>query len=243
MREEEFLSLYRTLEHLLSQRPETREAKRFQSPIMAYLHSAEGKLFREELDLCREIRNILVHSPEIGGQAIIEPSAVLVECLKEIIEHVKRPPLALNYATPAELIFSASLSDNALRTMRRMQRDGFSHLPIFENGLFFGVFSVSTLFSDAVEHGGCDLNADTKLDRFRALIPIHTHRTEQFLFLPKTANYFEARVLFERPTKHDRRLAAIFITKSGDPKDRLLGMITPWDVLDDEEFQQRRNKR
>lgn len=243
MRHDEFLEQYKVLESLLSAKLESSGRRHFNSPVMEYINSPEGALYREELNLIREIRNLLAHSPDLDQQAVVEPSEAILRQLTDIVEYVKQPPLAINYAVPSDSIMRVHLKDNALRTMEKMQKSGFSHLPVIENGLFYGVFSVGTLFSYALYSKPVQIDLNTRIDQFKRFIPIDQHVTEKFLFLPRTASYFEARAEFERPTKRDRRLAAIFITENGDAKERLLGMITPWDVLDDEEFEQMKTRR
>lgn len=237
MRHDIFLEQYKILESLLNAKMDQTRKRHFNSPVMEYINSPEGKLYREELNLIREIRNLLAHSPDIAEQAVIEPSEAILEQLKQIIEYVQQPPLALSYAVPSDSIVRIHLRDRALRTMEKMQKSGFSHLPVIENGVFYGVFSVGTVFSYALHHQPVQIDQQTRIEAFQDFIPIEQHITEKFLFLPKNASYFDARAEFERPTKRERRLAAIFITENGNPRERLLGMITPWDVLDDEEFQ------
>ena len=36
--------------------------------------------------------------------------------------------------------------------------------------------------------------------------------------------------MFAKELKQDKRLAVVFITDSGDPNEKLLGLVTAWDV-------------
>ena len=59
---------------------------------------------RDKLDVCREIRNLLTHNPNLNGEPIVEPSQSVVEAMKEVLEFVKRPPLAMEFATKGEQV-------------------------------------------------------------------------------------------------------------------------------------------
>ena len=64
--EEKFLELYKEMEGLLKEKY-MGEATR-SGVVMKFINSLEGKRFREKLNTCREIRNILAHSPDIRRQ-------------------------------------------------------------------------------------------------------------------------------------------------------------------------------
>ena len=55
MRTHEFLNLYKLLEEALEERYE-KQGRRYSSVVMEFIHSPEGAMWRERMDLCREIR-------------------------------------------------------------------------------------------------------------------------------------------------------------------------------------------
>lgn len=77
----------------------------------------------------------------------MEPSEPVVEALREALDYVCRPPLALDFATKGSSIRCARLSSRVLNLMESMDKSGFSHIPVIEKEKFLGVFSVSTIFS------------------------------------------------------------------------------------------------
>lgn len=230
MRSDEFLNLYKTLEELLSKKYSDR-TRSYGSVVVQFMNDPEGRQFKDKLNLCREIRNLLSHHPEVGGMSIIEPSEAMINILKEVIEYVERPPLAINYATPFEALLKASLNNNVLSVMKKMERRGFSHVPVTESNRFVGVFSVSTLFMYISDGFSAENTEQMKIGDFIKYLPPEAHTTERFEFMPKTTSVIQAKTAFEQKTQRSRRLAAIFITDSGGCGGRLLGMITPWDLI------------
>ena len=59
-RSERFLKLYRVLEGLLDKRYSGR--REGSSVVMEYLRDDDSEPYRQQLDLCREIRNLLTHT-------------------------------------------------------------------------------------------------------------------------------------------------------------------------------------
>ncbi|MEG2584180.1 MAG: hypothetical protein RSA27_06720, partial [Oscillospiraceae bacterium] len=95
-RSEEFLNLYRQLEELLRNRY---AGKRLQnsSPFFQFLNERESQPFKDDLNACREMRNILSHCTDIHGDPPLEPSEGAITLLREVVEYLKQPPRALDY--------------------------------------------------------------------------------------------------------------------------------------------------
>ena len=124
-RSERFLKLYRVLEGLLDKRYSGR--REGSSVVMEYLRDDDSEPYRQQLDLCREIRNLLTHTSDERGEPVVEPSESVLKALEAIIRHVSMPRYAVDFGTPAERILCASPNDSALDVMRRMRKMGFSH--------------------------------------------------------------------------------------------------------------------
>ncbi len=225
----EFLYRYKELEEFLTARYD-RENRHTSSAVYTFAHSREGAPFREDLDLCREIRNLLSHRSDIDGEPIVEPASGLIEVLDKVLSYVKQPPRIIEYATPAKDLLQTSLKSKVYELMRFMEKRGYSHVPVVQNGTLIGVFSVSTLFSYQLSYPDRTLRKDALLGDLAEFLPISCHCSETFHFLSPDATFLDAQEAFEVVTR-GKRLAAIFLTQDGTPKGKLLGMVTPWDVL------------
>ena len=228
-RADEFLNHYRALEEALN-RKYGFEEKVFGSSIVRFINDKESKPFREKLNICREIRNLLSHHAEVNGERILEPAVSMIEFLAEVTEYVSRPPLALDSATHYEDILKTSMSQKAQTVMKKMERSGFSHVPVIEEGSFIGVFSVSTIFTYCLTNGMTSIDDTMTIGDFGEFLGFDKHSTEKFLFVGKDVTLFEVRQMFDKRRRY-KRLAAIFITDNGSCEGRILGMLTPWDVI------------
>ena len=134
---ESFLNAYRDLEEVLS-------AKYGQKLGTVQLYAAgEGAKYAEELNLFREMRNLLSHHGKIDGAPAVLPSREAYEKLLEILDYAKNPPIAASIATPREELCCADLSQSITKVFETMEKNGYSHIPVLtEDGRLFGVFSV-----------------------------------------------------------------------------------------------------
>lgn len=230
-RAEDFLERYRILEEELIQKYDTDEKSG--SPVVRFIADKEGRPFREKLNLCREIRNFLSHHSELDGEPLVEPSESIIRFLDEVTDYIRKPPLALAYATQFGDILKAGPKNKAVTVMKKMQKLGFSHVPVLQDGQLIGVFSIGTFFSFALNNNLAVLNDDMLIEDFSELLLPDRHENERFLFLPESATLFEVKNEFEKRSQRSKRLAVIFITNNGSINGRILGMLTPWDVINE----------
>ncbi len=226
---DEFLDLYKQLEEALEEKYRGQRRK-FGSVVMEYSKDEESAPVRENLDTCREIRNLLTHSSNLGGEPILEPSEPLVEALRQILSFVKKPPLAMEFATRVEDMMMAGLDKRVLQVMAQMDKNGFSHIPVLRQGEFCGVFSAGVVFRYQLATGGRAIDRETTLRDMEQYLTVGEH-SENYEFVPKNATYGRVRKIFEQVKAKNKRVSVIFITENGRPGERLLGMLTPWDVL------------
>lgn len=226
---ESFLNAYRDLEEVLA-------VKYGQKLGTIQLYSSgEGAKYFEELNLFREMRNLLSHHGRIDGSPVVLPSEQALNKLLEILEYAKNPPMALSLSTPKDSLSCARLSDGVSTIVDVMERKGYSHIPVLtKRGGIFGVFSVGTLFSYAKNEPQGSLKGLTLRD-LSEYLPPERHTTEKFAFVGPDATLYNIKELFRVHGPNHRRIVAVFVTEDGKQSSPLLGMITPWDVFKAEE--------
>ncbi len=229
---EKFISLYKVLEDILEEKCRE-EGRSTVSAVYQYISAAGNPRFRDKLDLCRQVRNLITHSADIGGHPPVDPSDELLGTLEEIVAYFQKPPLALNRATTIDRLMVATPRDRVVWLMQRMARNGYSHVPVMENDRMTGVFSASTPFAMAMDESRLAVDDQTRLDEVREALRPESHRMEQFSFIDPQTTCDEARQLFVRTSPRERRMAALFVTENGQPNGKLLGMLTPWDLMEE----------
>lgn len=230
-RADDFLEHYRVLEEELTRKYHCDEKSG--SPVVRFLSEKESKPYREKLNMCREIRNFLSHHSELDGEPLVEPSEGIVRFLQEVTDYLQRPPLALSYATQFADILKASPKNKVITVMKKMQKSGFSHVPVLDGSVMIGIFSIGTFFSYALKNNLTALNDNMLIEDFQELLPPDRHENERFLFLPPEATLFDVKNEFEKRSQRSKRLAVIFITDNGSIGGRIEGMLTPWDVVNE----------
>jgi len=228
LRANAFLSMYRVLEGILNEKYADEIVH--SSVVMTYLAAAESEPVRARLNICREIRNLLTHSADENGAPLVEPSQEALDDLYDVIKFIETPRSALNFATKADKILCATKSARVMDIMNAMEKRGFSHVPILAGGEIAGVFCRETVFLFLL--AGKELTRETRIGDIEEFTSFERNNGK-YLIMDDSANYYDVRREFEIRSRANKKLAVIFITSTGEANGRLLGMITPWDVLDD----------
>lgn len=229
-----FLDLYKQLEDALEDK--YRHARRkCSSLVFEFTKDPESAPVRDKLNVCRELRNVLTHNANLQGVPVAEPSIPLVEAMQEVLDFVRRPPLALEFATKGEQVMKASSHQKVLRVMEVMDKNGFSHIPVMDDGVFRGVFSSGVIMRYLLASKGKGITAETTIGDLQEYIAVEKH-AENYEFVAKDTSYLTVRNMFETVKGRNQRVSVIFITEHGKQDQKLLGVLTPWDVLGDLDY-------
>ena len=150
VRVDEFLDLYKQLEQLLKEYYGN-DSGRYESVVARYENSPASGRLKDKITSIREIRNLLQHTPKINGTYVVEPSAEIVKALRETINQVEHPKLAIDFGVKANQIYKATLNSRLMKVVRVMKERGFSHVPIIEDDKLYGVLSAYSVFEFVTE--------------------------------------------------------------------------------------------
>ena len=203
------------------------------SVVNFLLYNHRLRLDKEKIRYIGEIRNLLSHNQKIDGEYPIEIQEIFIEYIEKIISYYENPPLAYDKAVKKNDIYYVGKDDFVYPAMKIMQENNYTHIPILDNDVVIGVFSDNTLFGALLED---ELFFEKdKLKFSNELIQkycnLDNHITEIFRFKAKNETLDNVKDMFSQTFKNQERLSMIFITENGKSHEKLLGIITPWDVL------------
>lgn len=229
---EKFLQLYKQLE-FDGRRLFFPDSKEGDNIIGRLLNTTHLKRFKEELDYCRVVRNFLTHNPKVNGVYPIIPSNEMVSLLEKCVNIINNPPRALEFAITADKILTADVDEPVLSIISMMNRFTYTHIPIFKGDKLIGIFSDNTVYSYLCNEKRIKITDDTKIAVFEKYINLDEHINEYFEFVPKSTMLYEIEELFKYNYKNKRQklLSVVYITENGKRDEKILGMLTPWDIL------------
>ena len=223
-----FLDKYRQLESAIKSEYQLSSVE-VPSPVGYLLRQPEYRNIRSELDYCREVRNLLSHNPKHNNAYMVEPSDALLALLDSTIQKVQNPPRARNIASPRAKVLCKTLDDFVFPTMKEMNANIYTHVPIVENDVVHGVFSENTILTYLVD-GEIGFDESITFRDIKDYLPMEAHRAESFRFIGANMTIGQISKLFESALERIDRIGMLFVTSSGKPSEKLLGIITAWDI-------------
>jgi CBS domain-containing protein len=216
----EFLDLYNHLDEAIRERYQLEErtssAISFLATKLDHADSAELNGLGEALDSIRQLRNTLVHVEKVEGEELVSVNPLLVEKLKQAILYVEKPPKAKDVAIAFSSLYQVGLGEKLSVVLGVMQRRGFSHVPVMEQGKLIGVFSQEVLADYLLDHLSLSLNEQTTLASLAEYLPFEKHRNERYLFLRDDVLAEEVKTAFsESKEKCGKRLGMVFLSQNG----------------------------
>src|SRR5680860_449356 len=170
------------------------------------------------------LRNVFAHKDR--SKYIADVNKLAFDRLDETIELLKNPP-KVGQSFKKD-VYSATTEDIMETVMCKMRENLFTHVPVYENKKFVGVFSETTVFdwfADCSENR----NSDFYLKPLSHINKKYFNsRNNLHKFIPRDLDIFSAYKVFEDNILNGKRMGAIFITKNGREDDELIGIITAW---------------
>lgn len=191
------------------------------------------KRYKNDLDVIRDIRNILIHKSGKKYKNVITPSPEITNNLEKIVEEIANPPKIYNspICIKRDKIYCRNLCDNIYETIKEMTKKSYTHIPILEDEKLIGIFSENTILDIVNSDGKVIIDERMNFEEIKEFIKIENHSMERFEFISKDKNIYQVEEMFKKYFKQKKRLGCIYITDRGKEDEKILGMLTAWDVL------------
>ncbi|NMB24962.1 MAG: CBS domain-containing protein [Firmicutes bacterium] len=186
--------------------------------------------FEDDLLEYAELRNAIVHELVEPARIIAEPHASVVERIEQIAAILERPPLVIPRFE--RQVYTVQADDSILRVMDLIRQYGYTQFPVYD-----GESEFLGLLTDRCLARWLTFEFETLAQGLQATQVAQVmvyDKTEgaNVTFLSQNATVFDAYHEFEchMATEYPR-LEAILITANGRSDERLMGIITPWDMF------------
>lgn len=179
------------------------------------------------IDFCRRLRNINYHNINDNYYLITDDT---IDKLTEIVEEVKHPFKVSSKATIN--IYSKTLNDKVLPTMKDMNEKSYTHIPIYDedNKNLVGVFSENSLFQYVMEDKIIEVDDKTTFNDIKKCIDLNLSK-EIVKFVAKDKLYDDVVNEFISEFKNKNKLSCVMITQNGKETEKVIGIITAWDII------------
>lgn len=185
------------------------------------------KKFEDDLREFADLRNAIVHNRTGVEYAIAEPHDNVVELIEYIDRKLSEP------VTVGEMfqrkVHTLRVSDTLEKGLELIRKKRFNQIPIYDNGEFVGLITAAGItywLADTCANGEVNEKATTLSDVY-----FHEKKEKAYRFIHKNLSIYEAEEYFKKSVVQGKRLEALLITENGQANEKLLGIITPLDLM------------
>ena len=225
---EEFLKLYRQVEMYIDSKYPYAD-----SSIYEHIKKLEKSMVKKDIekatiyDALRNMRNQLSHR-NVGE--FIEVTQKSIDFLKEEINEFVNPLNATDIMLPIDKVYYVYLSDNTIDVLDEIYNHGYDVLPVVnELDQVIGIFSLDVILKSIYSKKVGAISKESTLNDFKDLIGINDQLKERYDFVSDDATVEEIISIFNK--KESKKLKMLFVTKYGNSKNPIIGIITPHDVI------------
>ncbi len=224
-----FERLYNELEDIIREKYKLSDNA---SAIYFFESKVSGDLSKN-FRMLRELRNYIVHDKRLDTINAFSVTDEAIDFLNRTINQLQKPIRAIDCCIPKNQILFAKLNTSIIPLMQEMLDRNISHVPVIDyQGILYGVYSGATLFLSLTEKESSTIDQYTTLEQLKKYLPINQHISERYDFVGRTMPIDEIIDLFKQSSEDGKKLKMIFVTESGNPTEKIIGLITPWNILD-----------
>ena len=183
--------------------------------------------FEQDLRECGDLRNAIVHNRTDSEYAIAEPHEDIVELIEYIDRELSKPVTVGDmFLRKVHILQATDTLANGLKLIREKK---FNQIPIYQSNKFIGLVTAT-----GITYWLADNMTDEMISReMPTLLDIYSHEKQKntYRFIRMDLSVYEAEEYFKKSVAEGKRLEALLITENGRPEEKLLGIITPLDLM------------
>jgi len=183
-------------------------------------------LHKFELKFFGELRNHITHGIKLDWHNYAIPSQYALNKISRIADAVKEPPRWFDIFK--KTVYFCKTTDKLKDVLSAMKNNNYTHLPVYDRENKF--IWVLTEWNICYWLANQLSNPSKKLKEFIVGDISLQKRVDDYLFVSKKMNIYEIDEIFTIKRKQQKRLGAIFITNHGRENEKILWIVTAWDV-------------
>lgn len=225
----EFIEKFQCFENLLKKSTNSDDNTRFSQVLKraSERNSYINKNFYLIEDLYA-LRNVFSHRER--GKYIAKINSFILKEVEKLIKILQNPPTVISKFKVD--VYQANTFNDIPTVMKIMREKTYTHVPVWRDNDFIGVFSYTSFFEWLAERQGKENQEITftkkimgDIDR-RYLNPPSVN----YIIIKESTDLYEVSPMFEIATSKNKRLDCLLITPNGVKGEKLTGIITPWDL-------------
>lgn len=183
--------------------------------------------YEDDLRAYADLRNAIVHHRTSREFVIAEPHIEVVNRIEKIDRVLSKPKLVGQVFQKA--VFTLQSTDSLIHVLDIIRRRKFTQFPVYEGQEFRGLITTVGITNWLATN----LNEHNQLNDMPTLGDILRHEKNRvnYKFISKYITIYDAEDIFKQGVERGKRFEALLITENGKPNQKLVGIVTPIDIM------------
>ena len=225
---ERFLTAFNRIDHTMRDIVGAKDFMPFYRLVdQAKKKSPLVRKYEDDLRSYADLRNAIVHHRGSSNYVIAEPHIEVVEKIEHIDEVLARPKLVGQLFR--KRVMSFQTPDSLQHTLKVIRKRKYTQFPVYDGDVFQGlVTTVGITNWLATSMTGAHFPSRTPILQD---ILHHEKNEVNYKFISRYITIYEAEEIFKQGVERGRRFEALLITEHGRPHQKLIGIVTPIDIM------------
>jgi len=226
-----FLTAFNRIDHTMRDIVGTKDFMAFYRLVdQAKRKSPLVRKYEDDLRSYADLRNAIVHNRTSTEYVIAEPHTDVVERIEQIDQVLAKPKLVGQLFCKPVLTFETK--DSLQQVLKAIDKQKYTQFPVYdERKQFQGLLTtvgITNWLATTMTGDKPDLPKD-----YPTLKDIlhHEKNTENYRFISRSMTIYEAEEIFKTGVERGRRFEALLITEHGQADQKLIGIVTPIDIM------------
>ncbi|MER1986524.1 MAG: CBS domain-containing protein [Solibacillus sp.] len=183
--------------------------------------------YESDLRAYADLRNAIVHNRTSPEFVIAEPHKKVVDQIEKIDEMLAKPKIVGQLFKKRVLAFQ--MTDSLHETLHAVRKQKYTQFPVYDSKKFKGLLTtvgITNWLASSMLGPHLPRRVPTLGD-----ILHHEKNETNYKFISRFLTIYEAEEIFKEGVERGRRFEALLITEHGKPHQKLLGIVTPIDIM------------
>lgn len=183
--------------------------------------------YEDDLRTYADLRNAIVHHRTSAEFVIAEPHIEVVKRIERIDRILARPKLVGHVFK--KNVYTFQIDDSLSKVLEIIRLRKFTQFPVYEGQEFRGLITTVGITNWLASN----LSDNHKIDEMPTLRNILEHEKNRvnYKFISKYITIYDAEDIFKQGVERGKRFEALLITENGKRNQKLIGIVTPLDIM------------
>lgn len=227
-RAERFIVAFNKIEKYFNQQiSDTSYVPFFRAVLRLRKKDAIVNRYHNDLLEYSELRNAIVHERTEVNYTIADPHIEIVEAIEKIADEMTAPKLVIPTFAKTLKVLQADLTVKEILNVIRETK--FTQFPIYRSKQFVGLLTDKKVLHWIAHNMNGNFSELLKTPLIKLIDDNGSDLN--YRFIPRSMDIYQAEGLLLEMFKKHEGIAALLITEDGKSNQKLLGMVTPKDLI------------